>query len=111
MAAIANVWFKLEKLEQIVNTLKAKGENGIAIDFGMWDEPNQYNQNVSAWVALSKEQREQGAEKFYCGNGRVVWKDDKGVTVLPYKQETVEGLEVASASSATAPPASDGLPF
>ena len=39
------------------------------------DKNNDYNQNVSAWVAQSKEEREAEKKKFYVGNGRVFWGD------------------------------------
>ena len=35
-----------------------------------FDKNNDYNQNVSAWVAQSKEEREAEKKKFYVGNGR-----------------------------------------
>jgi hypothetical protein len=41
------------------------------------DETNQYGQNVSAWLAQSKEERDEDAERVYVGNGKTLWTDGK----------------------------------
>lgn len=105
---IINTWFKLEKLEQIVATLKAKNQTGIAIDFGCWDDVNEYGQNVSAWVAQTKEQREVKTPKFYVSNGKVVYVDDKGATAAPRKDESVEGFPLTVEKTVSS---DDGMPF
>ena len=71
MASLNNIYFKLETLETLVNTLKKKGEKGISIDFVINDESNDYSQNISAYVSQSKEDREAKKTRFYVGNGKV----------------------------------------
>lgn len=75
MAVLANTYFKLETLETLVKTLKAKGEAGINIDFSINDTTNEYGSNVSAYVSQSKEDREVKKPKFYVANGKVFWTD------------------------------------
>jgi hypothetical protein len=44
------------------------------------DETNNYGQNVTAFAAQTKEQRDAKADKFYVGNGKVFWTDGTIVT-------------------------------
>ena len=64
---------------------------GLGIDVSLNDEVNQWGQNVSAWVAQSKEERQAKKDRYYVGNGKVVWTD--GATpVVPAKDNgTQEG--------------------
>lgn len=73
MASLSDVYIKLETLEKLVDVLKKKGEKGISITISLNDESNQYDQNVSAYVSQTKEQREAKKERFYVGNGRTFW--------------------------------------
>ena len=110
MASISNVWFKLSTLKQIVETLEKKDQNGIAIDIAINDEENQYNQNVSAWVAQKKEQREAKTPKYYVGNGRCVWSDGNPPLVVKYR-EKVDQFDVATEKPKAKEDGNDGLPF
>lgn len=117
MSSIANVWIKKDTLRTLLEVVEKKGEKGVAIDFGIWDEVNEeYRQNVNAWVAQTKEQREEKKDKFYVANGRVVWSDTEGVVVVPFKkpdeEEKVGGFPVAKdAPKKQDDGESDGLPF
>lgn len=73
MSSLSDVYIKLETLEKLVDVLKKKGEKGISITISLNDESNQYDQNVSAYVSQTKEQREAKKERFYVGNGRTFW--------------------------------------
>ena len=53
-----------------------KGSKGVELTISTSDKNNDYNQNVSAWVAQTKEEREAEKKKFYVGNGRVFWGDE-----------------------------------
>jgi hypothetical protein len=81
MSALTDLYIKKDVLKTLLDTLEKKGDNGISITISISDEPNQYNQNVSSFVSQTKEQREAKANKFYIGNGRVVWTDGKIVKV------------------------------
>ena len=79
------MYLKLETLETLVKGIKAKEENGISIDISINDEANQYNQNVSAYVTQSKDDRENKKPRYYVGNGRTFWTDG---TITAFKNES-----------------------
>lgn len=85
MASLNNLYLKLETLETLVKGIKAKGENGVSIDISINDEANQYNQNVSAYVTQSKDDRENKKHRYYVGNGRTFWTDG---TITAFKNES-----------------------
>ena len=86
MASLNSVYIKLDTLKQITHTLEVKGLKGVELTIAVNDEVNNYNQNVSAFVAQNKEQREAKTNKFYVGNGRTVWTDGK-IQAFEYKKE------------------------
>lgn len=81
MAHMNDLWVKKDVLETLLKTINAKGENGIALTIATNNEANQYGQNVSAWV--SQKQEDKGKDKFYVGNGRVVWVDSNSNVFKP----------------------------
>ena len=87
MASLNSVYIKLDTLKQITHTLEVKGLKGVELTIAVNDEVNNYNQNVSAFVAQTKEQREAKAKKFYIGNGRTVWTDGK-IQAFEYKKDS-----------------------
>lgn len=103
MSALLDIYIKADVLETLVNTLKAKQEKGISLTISVQDDLNQYNQNTSAFVSQSKDDREAKKPKYYVGNGKVFW--------------TNGTINVASAPSPAPAPAailsnqSDVLPF
>ena len=48
------------------------------------DQVNDYDQNVSAWISQTKEEREADAERQYMANGATIWTDGK--TFVPEKK-------------------------
>ena len=112
MSSLSNIYVKIETLETLLATLKAKGEKGISIDFSINDESNQYGQNISAYVSQTKEQREAKTARFYVGNGKCFWTDGK---INVAKKEEVHTAEVISEPFQTATNTSnvnlDDLPF
>jgi hypothetical protein len=76
MAVLANLYLKIETVETILKTLKAKNEKGISLTISIADEVNQYGQNLTSYVEQTKEQRESKLKKFYVGNGSVIWTND-----------------------------------
>jgi hypothetical protein len=77
MSSLSNIYIKVETLETLLKTVQAKGEKGISIDFSINDESNQFDQNVSAYVSQSKDDREAKKPRFYVGNGKCFWTDGK----------------------------------
>jgi len=87
MASLNSVYIKLDTLKQITYTLEVKGLNCVELTIAVNDEVNNYNQNVSAFVAQTKEQKEAKTKKFYIGNGRTVWTDGK-IQAFEYKKDS-----------------------
>ncbi len=113
MSSLSNIYIKIETLETLLSTLKAKGEKGISIDFSINNDTNAYGQNVTAYVSQTKEQREAKATRFYVGNGKCFWTD--GSINIAAKKEEVHTAEVITEQFPTATNASnvihDDLPF
>ena len=55
-----------------INTTRKKG---VYYEFtiSVFDEPNQFNQNVTITDSQTQEEREAKKPKNYLGNGKVVW--------------------------------------
>ena len=58
----------------------------IELTLSINDEAKQYDQNISAYVAQTKEEREAKKPKFYVGNGKTFYTDGK-IQVPAKKQE------------------------
>lgn len=104
MASLNTLYFKKETLEEILKVLNKKNEKGIEFTISISDEANQYNQNVSAFVSQTKEQREAKEKRYYVGNGRTFWTD--GNIVVPEKVDANMGSVDIDAEEED-----DGLPF
>lgn len=100
MGALHELYFKLETLETLVKTLRAKNEKGVSITVSENDEAKKFTntstgkdsyQNLSAFVAQSKEAREAGKEKYYVANGKTFWRNgsviDWGMANKPEPQK------------------------
>jgi hypothetical protein len=59
-------------LDKIDKSKLYKGSKGTYLDLDVWinDEPDNYGNDASASLNLSKEERESGAKKVYVGNGK-----------------------------------------
>lgn len=79
MSTLLDLYIKESTLQTLLDTVRKKGEKGIALTVSVSDESNEYGQNVSAYVSQSKEQREEKKPRFYAGNGKVFWTDGKVV--------------------------------
>jgi hypothetical protein len=105
MSSLSNIYIKIETLETLLSTLKAKGEKGISIDFSINNDTNEWGQNVSAYVSQTKEQREAKSQRFYVGNGKCFWTDGTINIAAKKEAEQVFNAEVIST------PVHDDLPF
>lgn len=85
MSSLSSIYIKKETLKTLLEVVEKKGEKGVEITVSTNDETNDYGQNISAFVAQTKEQREAGKKKFYIGNGKVFWTDGK-ISVAENKQ-------------------------
>jgi len=72
MAAIVNLSIDVSKLPK---EKFYKGKKGVYYEFtiSVFDEPNQFNQNVAITDSQTQEEREAKKPKNYLGNGKVVW--------------------------------------
>jgi hypothetical protein len=86
MSSLNSLYLKLSTLKEMVDVLERKQENGIELTISINDTTNNYNQNVSAFVSQTKDQREAKTNKFYVGNGRTVWTDGK-IQAFEYKKD------------------------
>ncbi len=101
MAHLIEIWYSKSKLEAM---LAASNDKGLSTTVSVNDEPNEWGQNVKQYKAQTKEEQLDKAQKTYFGNGRVFWSDGQP----PYKPAKVERKQ---ATSATASPTYDPLPF
>jgi len=102
MSSLSSIYIKTETLRKLFETLDKKGEKGIELTISISDEVNEYDQNLSSFVAQTKEQREAKKTRFYVGNGRTFWTD--GTIQVPKKKEETHNAEVVSEEK-------DDLPF
>lgn len=97
MASLSEIYVKKSTLETMLKVLNAKqgkeGE-GVKITISLSDQPNNFGQNVSAYVAQTKEQREAKKPLFYVGNGRTFW--SKGETPCPQREQPTQPVTSAN---------------
>lgn len=86
MGSLSSIYIKKETLETLLKVVTKKEEKGIELTISIGEESNNYGQNLSAYVAQTKEQREAKKEKYYVGNGKVFWTDGK-ITIAAKKEE------------------------
>lgn len=111
MAILANVYFKLDKLKEIVRTLENNNEKGVSVALSINDEINGYNQNISAYVSQTKEQRDAKESKNYVGNGSVIWTDGTVTVVTKKDSQYKQQASTPTQSKPTAEGDKDDLPF
>jgi neutral trehalase len=107
-------YITLDKLKEIVKVCESKNENGFKFTASISDQSNQYGQNVSFFAEQSKEQRDAKVNKYYFGNGKVFWTDNK--ISLGTKEQTIPTAEVKFQSGKiedvrTLQAGADDLPF
>lgn len=69
MNNLATLFIKTETIKILLETLQKKGSKGVELTISTSDKNNDYNQNVSAWVAQTKEEREAEKKKFMSAMG------------------------------------------
>ena len=106
MASLSDIYIKKSTLETMLKVLNAKqgkeGE-GVKITISLSDQTNNFGQNVSAYVAQTKEQRADKKPLFYVGNGKTFW--SKGETPVPQREEQQQAPQPVSSEK------DDDLPF
>lgn len=91
MASLSEVYLKKSTLETILmalNSKQGKDAEGVKLTISLSDQTNNYGQNVSVYVAQTKEQREAKTPLFYVANGRTFW--SKGETPVPQREQPTQ---------------------
>jgi hypothetical protein len=73
--------------------LGIKGKDGKYKQYtiSISDTANEYGQNVSMYLAQSKEQRDAKEKRVYLANGNVIWTD--GIIVSPPRKDQMTEAE------------------
>ena len=106
MASLSEIYLKKSTLETILralNTKQGKDAEGVKLTISLSDQTNNFGQNVSAYVAQTKEQREAKTPLFYVGNGKTFW--SKGETPVPQREEQKQAPHTVTAAN------DDNFPF
>ena len=106
MASLSEIYIKKSTLETILKALNAKQgkeSEGVKITISLSDQPSKFGQNVSVYVAQTKEQREAKTPLFYVANGKTFW--SKGETPVPQREEQQQAPQPVASEN------DDDLPF
>ena len=106
MASLSEIYLKKSTLETILkalNTKQGKEGEGVKLTISLSDQTNNFGQNVSAYVAQTKEQRDAKTPLFYVGNGKTFW--SKGETPVPQREQPTQVPQTVTAGD------DDDLPF
>ena len=98
MASLSEIYLKKSTLETIIKALNAKQgkeAEGVKLTISLSDQPNNYGQNVSVYVAQTKEQRDEKKPLFYVGNGKTFW--SKGETPCPQREQPTQAPQPVTA--------------
>ena len=105
MASLSEIYVKKSTLETMLKALNAKqgkeGE-GVKLTISLSDQPNNFGQNVSVYVAQTKEQRDTKKPLFYVGNGKTFW--SKGETPCPQREQPTQAPQPVTAANDNEPP-------
>lgn len=106
MASLSEIYVKKSTLETILRVLNAKqgkDAEGVKLTISLSDQTNNFGQNVSAYVAQTKEQRDAKTPLFYVGNGKTFW--SKGETPVPQREQPTQAPQPVTAGD------DDNFPF
>jgi len=104
--ALVKLYLKKETVEALLKGINGNDKKGVELTLSLKEDTNKYGQNVDSWVSQTQEQEAAKKERFYTGNGKVVWIASEGI-VLADKEAKVD----ATAKAETAKPLADDLPF
>ena len=104
MASLSEIYLKKSTLETILKALSAKqgkDAEGVKLTVSLSDQTNNYGQNVSVYVAQTKEQRDAKTPLFYVGNGKTFW--SKGETPVPQREQPTQAPQTVTAGDDNEP--------
>ena len=105
MASLSEIYVKKSTLETILRALNAKqgkDAEGVKLTISLSDQPNNFGQNVSAYIAQTNEQRAAKKPLFYVGNGKTFW--SKGETPCPQREQPTQAPQPVTAGYDNEPP-------
>lgn len=105
MASLSEIYLKrttLETMLKVLNAKQGKEGEGIKITISLSDQTNNFGQNVSAYVAQTKEQRDAKTPLFYAGNGKTFW--SKGETPCPQREQPTQPTQPVTSANDNEPP-------
>ena len=105
MASLSEIYIKKSTLETILKALNAKqgkDAEGVKLTVSLSDQPSKFGQNVSVYVAQTKEQREAKTPLFYVANGKTFW--SKGETPVPQREQPTPEPQNVTAANDNEPP-------
>ena len=100
MASLSEIYLKKSTLETILRALNAKqgkDAEGVKLTISLSDQTNNFGQNVSVYVAQTKEQRDAKTPLFYVGNGKTFW--SKGETPVAQREQPTPGPQTVTAAN------------
>ena len=80
-----------------LNAKEGKEGEGVKITISLSDQTNNFGQNVSAYVAQTKEQRDAKTPLFYVGNGKTFW--SKGETPVPQREQPTQAQQPVTSAN------------
>ena len=100
MASLSEIYLKKSTLETILkalNSKQGKDAEGVKLTISLSDQTNNFGQNVSVYVAQTKEERAAKKPLFYVGNGKTFW--SKGETPVPQREEPKQEPQPVTAAN------------
>ena len=96
MAALGDIYFKLDTLKTMIKVLESKNQTGINLTVSISDQTNEHGQNISTWVKQSKEEQEANKPRYYVANGGIFWSDGnvQNAVKKPKQPENAIPLEI-----------------
>jgi hypothetical protein len=82
---LLNNYQTVKQLELLLAKAKENGK-GISTTISVNETVDQFGNNVSMWIAQTKEQRDSKAPRNYVGNGTVVFSKAKEYPTAPKKE-------------------------
>jgi hypothetical protein len=114
MATMFNIKINFSKIDK---TKLVKGKTGDmwgTVTGCIYEEVDQYGNNLATWFEQSKEERDAKTNRSYMGNGKAFWCDGK-LTVVSKDNPDGKTLELGGSAEVKAEPVTReedmGLPF
>jgi hypothetical protein len=92
---LLNNYQTIKQLELLLAKAKENGK-GISTTIAVSETVDQFGNNVSMWIAQTKEQRDAKAPRNYIGNGTVIFSKASQYPIAPKKPKSQTNNELNS---------------